>query len=113
MQIERRGRQRQKSLSSRVPLRIAPSGVSCLLTINLYGGLLYGAASFVKFPWKFTIAPLFQPILVALLSFLTVFVDLSMGREAENISEVMQEVRHIHIDSMHARYLINTRSSAY
>ena len=38
------------------------------------------------------IAPILQPFLVALLSFLTVFVDLSMGREAENMTEIMQEV---------------------
>ena len=73
-------------------LRIAPLGVSCLLTINLYGGLFYGVASMMKLPVKLSIAPFLQPILVALLSFLTVFVDLSMGREAENMSEIMQEV---------------------
>ena len=95
MQMNTRRGRRSQGIANRIPLRVAPSGVSCLLTINLYKGVLTQLMSAARLPFRITIRPLLRPGVVAVLAFLAVFVDLSFGRDTEAVSEHMQEVGHL------------------
>lgn len=90
--METRRGKRGKAIVNQLPLRIASSGVSCLLTINLYKSILASIVTWFNFPIKIHISAAFQPAIVAVLAFLAVFLDLSFGRDVETVSEHMQEV---------------------
>lgn len=100
LQLESKRLRRGKGLSNVMPLRIAPSGVSCLLTINLYGGLAASAVSFFRLPFVLSVPAALKPVLMAILAFLTVFIDLSFGRNAESMGEVMEQVRKRNVNAL-------------
>lgn len=83
---------RLRSEANQLPLRVAPTGVSCLLSLSLYWSLVGPLVARLGLPTALPLPLVSTPLAIGVAAWVLVAVDFSMGKTAAAASKTMQQV---------------------